>query len=287
MQSGTINFIKMHGLGNDFVIIDERHSPMQLVDPDQRARMVQALAARRTGIGCDQLAVLRPSGRADCYMQIYNNDGTESAACGNVTRCVGWLLMREKHSDAALIDTEAGLLETYLAGAEQVRVNMGIPRLDWNDIPLAHAEDTRTMPPKWEGLGAGVCVSMGNPHIVFFVDDAQNINLPVQGACIENDPLFPDRVNVSLAQITSSTSITLRVWERGAGETLACGTGACATHVAARLRGLVERNTTVCLPGGELRIEWAGTAENTTHPVWMSGAVATSFTGQLGAGQWW
>ncbi|MBY0355031.1 MAG: diaminopimelate epimerase [Rickettsiales bacterium] len=281
-----IPFHKMHGLGNDFVIIDERRMPMQIIEPEQRARMVRQLAERRVGIGCDQLIVMRPTKRADVYMQIYNADGSEVEACGNATRCVAWRMMREKHKDATLIETEAGILECYLVGKGQVRVNMGIPRLNWLQMPLSREADTLHLPLVAEGLSDGVAVNMGNPHAVFFVRDVGSIPLKRIGPELEHHGLFPERANINIAQIDSSHHITLRTWERGAGETLACGTGACATVVAARRRELSAPNVTVQLPGGELQIEWQGSEADASHPVWMTGPVAESFQGQLNDEQW-
>jgi diaminopimelate epimerase len=281
-----IHFEKMHGLGNDFVIIDERKFPMQLVEAEQRADAVRKVAARTTGVGCDQLLVLRYSPRADAYMQIYNADGSEVGACGNATRCVGWMMMREKHSDAALIDTEAGMLECRLAGKERVSVNMGAPRLNWNEIPLASDIPTLHIPIESEMLRDGVAVSMGNPHLVFFVPNVGEVPLKKLGSVLEHHQLFPQRVNVSVAHIDSPNHITLRVWERGCGETMACGTGACATVTAARRRGLVDENVTVLLAGGELDISWKGTESDPAHALWMTGDVAHSFSGTLKDDQW-
>lgn len=281
-----IAFHKMHGLGNDFVIIDERRMPLQIIEPEQREAAVRNLSGRRTGVGCDQLIVMRPTKRADAYMQIYNADGGEVAACGNATRCVAWMLMREKHKDAVLIETEAGLLECYLAGKGQVRVNMGIPRLNWLEMPLSREADTLHLPLVSEGLADGVAVNMGNPHAVFFVKDVGAVPLKRLGPPLEHHGLFPERANINVAQIDTPSHITLRTWERGAGETLACGTGACATVVAARRRGLCESDVIVQLPGGELQIEWLGNEENPHHPVWMTGPVAESFRGELNDEQW-
>jgi diaminopimelate epimerase len=281
-----IHFEKMHGLGNDFVIIDERKFPMQLVEAQQREEAVRRIAARTTGVGCDQLLVLRYSPRADAYMQIYNADGSEVGACGNATRCVGWMMMREKHADAALIDTEAGMLECRLAGKERVSVNMSAPRLSWQEIPLATATDTLHIPIESEMLRDGVAVSMGNPHLVFFVDDVAAIPLQRLGSALEHHPLFPQRVNVSVAHVISPNHIQLRVWERGCGETMACGTGACATFTAARRRGLVHESATVSLQGGDLEIHWKGTESDPAHPLWMTGAIAHSFSGTLNDSQW-
>lgn len=281
-----IPFLKMHGLGNDFVIIDERKMPMQIIEPQQREAAVRILAERRTGIGCDQLIVMRPTKRADVYMQIYNADGSEVAACGNATRCVAWLIMREKHKDAALIETEIGLLECYLAGKGQVRVNMGIPRLNWLDMPLSREADTLHLPLVAEGVANGVAVNMGNPHAVFFVQDVGAVPLKRIGPELEHHGLFPERANINIARIDGPDHITLRTWERGAGETLACGTGACATVVAARRRDLSAAHVTVQLPGGELQIEWQGREADPHHPVWMTGPATEAFRGEIGDGQW-
>ena len=282
----TIPFEKMHGLGNDFVIIDERGAPMQLVEAEQRQAMVERIASRKTGVGCDQLIVMRHSGHADCFMQIYNADGSEVEACGNATRCVGWLMMREHRVDHALIDSEAGLLECRLEESGMVRVNMGPPLLDWESIPLAREEDTFSLSLAMEMLKEPVAVNMGNPHLVFLVENAGAIPLKSLGPELEHDPLFPQRINVNIAQIDGPDHITLRTWERGVGETLACGTGACATVVAARRRGLVESGVTIQLPGGELFIRWDGTEKDTSHDVWMTGPATHSFTGALSEG-WW
>lgn len=283
----TIHFDKMHGLGNDFVIIDERRVPMQIIEEDQRTHEVRAIADRKRGVGCDQLIVLRPSVRADAYMQIYNADGGEVAACGNATRCVGWLMMREGRKDSALVETEAGLLECKLEPTGQVRVNMGPPLLSWQEIPLAEEQDTYCLETAFEEtLIQPVAVSMGNPHIVFFVENVGKIPLKTAGPALEHDRMFPERVNVNIAQVDDAHHITMRTWERGAGETLACGTGACATVVAARRRGMVEPEVKVQLPGGELIIRWAGTEEDPAHDVWMTGPVAHAFSGELPGKAW-
>ena len=219
-------------------------------------------------------------------MQIYNADGSEVGACGNATRCVAWSLMKEKRADAALIDTEAGLLEAQLAGKGLVKVNMGLPRLNWDEIPLAEREDTLHVALEAGVLHDPVCVSMGNPHAVFFVDEVGAVPLKKLGPVLEEHDIFPERANIGVAQIDADDHITLRVWERGVGETQACGTGACAAMVAARRRGEVDTTVTVQLLGGELTIEWKGTEADPEHPVWMTGPVAHSFSGTLGEDQW-
>ncbi len=242
-----VPFIKMHGLGNDFVVLDAREQALPALD----ASIVRGLADRFTGIGCDQLVLLEPSDTADFRMRIFNHDGGEVGACGNATRAVALL-----HGAEARIETGGGLL---LASPSQggASVDMGAPRFDWDAIPLAYPMDTLTMPVGWEMLDKPGAVSVGNPHAIFFVDDTDAIPLDRLGPKIEADPLFPERVNVNVATVESPARIRLRVWERGAGLTRACGTGACATAVLAMRRRLVEPEVTVALPGGELQIAWA------------------------------
>ncbi len=282
----TLPFEKMHGLGNDFVIIDQRHAPMQLQDAAERCNAVRQIADRRTGIGCDQLVVLRPSSRADTYMQIYNADGGEVAACGNATRCVAWLLMREARKDAALIETEADMLECRLAGRELVSVNMGIPRTGWRDIPLACEADTLALPLERNGLGRPVGVNVGNPHAIYFVADTDAIPLAELGPALEHDPLFPGRANISVAMVEHRARIRLRTWERGVGETPACGTAGCAAAVAARRLGLCDSHMEIVFPGGLLEIVWEGGEGDFLHDVWMTGPVAHIFSGELKTGLW-
>ncbi|MGE5722398.1 MAG: diaminopimelate epimerase, partial [Sphingomonadales bacterium] len=219
-------FHKMHGLGNDFVIFDARKAPIEM--DGARAR---AIADRKTGIGCDQLILLEPSQRADVKMRIFNADGSEVGACGNVTRCVALLLGGD-----TLIETEGGMLNGS-AREGAATVDMGVPRFDWDQIPLAYAMDTSAMPVSWGSLENPAAVNVGNPHVIFFVEDADDIDLALFGPQIERDPLFPERVNVNVASVEGG-AIKLRVWERGAGLTRACGTGACATAVAAIRRKL-------------------------------------------------
>ncbi|WP_199553572.1 diaminopimelate epimerase [Sandaracinobacteroides hominis] len=257
-------FRKMHGLGNDFAIFDARE--IAIVMPGERVRR---LADRRRGIGCDQLILLEPSSRADVFMRIFNPDGSEAEGCGNATRCVAHLLGGE-----ATIETRGGLLTAVPAG-DGVTIDMGAPRFGWNDIPLAYAMDTGDMPVGWGELERPVGVSMGNPHAVFFVSDMGAVPLAVLGPEIETDPLFPERVNVNVATIAARDHIALRVWERGAGLTLACGTGACATFAAARKRGLIDARARLSLPGGDMII-----AETPTGSIAMTGPVATSFLGE-------
>jgi diaminopimelate epimerase len=270
-----IPFRKMHGLGNDFVVIDGRAQALALDD-----RLARTIADRRTGVGCDQLIVIEPprSGLADAFMRIRNADGGEVEACGNATRCVASLLMDEKRRSHVVIETVAGLLDAESRAGGRVAVDMGPARLDWRDIPLAEPKDTLHLGIALGQLADPVGVSMGNPHAVFFVADAEAVDLAALGPPLEHHKLFPQRANIEVAQVLDRRRIRLRVWERGAGITLACGTGACATLVAAARRGLSERRATIVLDGGELEIEWL----KADH-VLMTGPVATAFTGTLEA----
>jgi diaminopimelate epimerase len=240
------HFSKMHGLGNDFVVIDARATPVTM-----SASRAHAIADRHAGIGCDQLILIEPSAIADVRMRIFNADGSEVGACGNATRCIPLFLGRD-----ALIETRAGLLDARLTDGGAI-VDMGKPRFAWDAIPLAYAMDTLSMPVGWEHLDAPSAVNVGNPHVVFFdaaVLEEEAVRL---GALIETDPLFPERVNVNFATLLSRRHIRLVVWERGAGLTKACGTGACATAVIAIRSGLADGPVTVSLPGGDLVIDWA------------------------------
>jgi diaminopimelate epimerase len=257
-------FLKMHGLGNDFVIFDAREAPVEMTET-----RVRALADRRTGIGCDQLILLERSEIADVRMRIWNSDGGEVESCGNATRCVARLL-----GGPAWIETAGGLLAASAKG-ESATVDMGEPRFGWDEIPLAYAMDTSELPVGWEDLGEPFAVNVGNPHIVFFVEDPAAVELERLGPLIENDPLFPERINVNVAAIEAG-SIRLRVWERGAGLTQACGTGACATAVAAVSRDLVSSPVQVRLPGGTLSVAWAP-----GNTIAMSGPATHVFEGEV------
>jgi diaminopimelate epimerase len=241
-----VPFVKMHGLGNDFVVLDGRAQALPAVD----GALAAALADRHTGIGCDQVILLDPSGSADFRMRIFNADGSEVEACGNASRAVAVL-----HGTAASVETLGGTI-VVRPDDTGAAVEMGVPRFGWEEIPLGYAMDTLTMPLAWDELASPVAVNVGNPHVVFFVPDCDSVDLARLGPQIENDPLFPERINVNVATVTSPHTIRLRVWERGAGLTLACGTGACATAVAAIRRGLTGRKVEVTLPGGLLKIEW-------------------------------
>ena len=270
-------FLKMNGLGNDFVVVEARSAPFAPGPEEARA-----IADRTAGIGCDQIIAIEPSGRADAFMRIWNADGGEVGACGNAARCVGWLLMQASGRDAASIETVAGLLRAERDARGQITVDMGPPGLDWTDIPLAEAMDTRGIELQVGPIDAPIlhtpgCVSMGNPHVVFFVPDAETAPVREVGPMIEHHLLFPERVNVGFAQIKARDRIRLRVWERGAGETLACGTGACAALVAASRRRLTDRRAVLEMNGGELQIEWR---ESDDH-VLMTGPATLEFTGEL------
>jgi diaminopimelate epimerase len=267
-------FEKMHGLGNDFVVFDAREAPLEM-----DAGRARALADRRTGIGCDQLILLEPSDAADVRMRIWNCDGGEVEACGNASRCVA-LLLGGEHS----IETKGGILRG-IADGTSATVDMGEPRFGWDEIPLAYPMDTADMPVGWEGLQRPHAVNVGNPHLVFFVEDRSEIDLERLGPVIENDPLFPERINVNVAEGriggmnvdgVRRGGIDLWTWERGVGLTRACGTGACAAAVAA----IKYRNMTspvgVHLPGGTLKIEW-----QPGGAIRMTGSAAHVFTGEV------
>lgn len=257
-------FIKMHGLGNDFVVLDARIGGV----PVMTNALARALADRQTGIGCDQLILLEPSDAADLRMRIFNHDGGEVEACGNASRAVGLLL-----GESARIETLGGMLLVVPADGG-VAVDMGEPRFEWDQIPLAYPMDTHHMPVAWDVLDGPTAVNVGNPHVIFFTEDTGAIELDRLGPEIEHDPLFPERINVNVATIESRQRIRLRVWERGVGETRACGTGACASAIGAMRRGLVDRAVTVALPGGELLIEWTDEGR-----IRMTGPATESFRG--------
>jgi len=260
------HFDKMHGLGNDFVIIDARSEPIKI-----DGAWVRAVADRRTGVGCDQLILLERSDRADLRMRIWNQDGGEVESCGNATRCIFAL------TGVNSVETGGGILHGSSGGTE-VEVDMGRPRFGWEDVPLAYPMDTRSLPLAWDGLECPVALNVGNPHLVFFVDDPAAVALEDLGPRIEADPAFPERINVNVARVTDA-GIELRTWERGAGLTLACGTGACATAVAAILSNRTQSPVRVSMPGGSLTIDW-----QSDGPVLMRGGATHVFSGQLDLG---
>ncbi len=268
----SIDFIKMHGLGNDFVVIDGRSRPVAL--SDARAR---AIADRRTGVGCDQLIILEPATDtgAALFMRIHNADGGEVDACGNATRCIGDMVLTETGQDRAQIQTGAGLLAVWRSDGG-ISVDMGEAKDRWMDIPLAEEADTLHLEIGEGPLQNPVAVSVGNPHAVFFVEDAEEIDLAAVGPVLEHHPLYPERANVEAVSVLSRSHLRVRVWERGVGITRACGTGACAAAVAAVRRDLADRELTISLDGGDLTTSWL---EN-GHII-MTGAVAESFRGTL------
>jgi diaminopimelate epimerase len=261
MRAMTIPFVKMHGCGNDFVILDGRAKSLGMTPA-----WAAALADRHTGIGCDQLIVIEP----DAFMRIYNPDGSEAGACGNATRCVAEILMRESGQDEVIIRTISGDLPSFRRPDGLIQVDMGSPRTDWAEIPLSREMDTLRL----DCPGDPAAVSMGNPHATFFVPDLDAAAVTDLGSKFENDPLFPHRANIGFAQVVDPGTIRLKVWERGAGLTLACGSGACATLVNAVRRGLSNRRARVIVDGGELDIEWRDDGH-----VLMTGPVATAFSG--------
>jgi len=271
-------FVKMHGCGNDFVVFDERAQPLGFT----QARAA-ALADRRTGIGCDQFITIErpppggPQGStAAAFMRIRNPDGAEAGACGNATRCVAALLAAESGNAAQVIRTEAGDLPATVLAADRVTVDMGPPRLDWRDIPLARPADTLHLDLSAGPLHDPAAVSMGNPHATFFVPDVDALPVTALGTVLEHDPLFPERANIGFAQVLAPDRIRLRVWERTAGLTLACGSGACAALVNAHRRGLTGRRATLVLDGGELEIAWRDDGH-----VLMTGPVVTAYAGTI------
>jgi diaminopimelate epimerase len=272
---GKVPFFKMHGLGNDFVVLDVRRGAISL-----GAGAARSLADRRTGIGCDQVILLEPPRHpaAQVLMRIRNADGSEAEACGNATRCVADLLYRETREPRVLIETVAGLLEAQAQADRSIAVDMGPARTGWHEIPLARAMDTDRVDLTLGPLTQAVCTNIGNPHATFFVDDVDSVDLAALGPTLEHHPLFPERANVGIAEIGGRHSIRLRVWERGAGITRACGTGACAALVAAHRRGLTERRADVELDGGTLDIAW----REDGHVI-MTGPATLSFEGSFDA----
>jgi diaminopimelate epimerase len=277
-EAATIHFRKMNGLGNDFVVLDARSGPLPV---DQRS--ARAIADRKSGIGCDQLIVLEPSSSADVRMRIWNNSGDEVESCGNASRCVADLLFRETGRTSVTIDTDGGLLRCTRAGDGLVTVDMGAPRFGWKDIPLSEEfRDTRRIelqvgPIDDPVLHSPSVVNVGNPHCIFWVRDVSAHDLARFGPMLEHHPLFPEGANISLAQVLSEDHLLLRVWERGAGLTRACGTAACAAAVAGVRLRLLARKVKVTLPGGDLWIEWR---EPDGH-IFLTGPFAYEFEGSL------
>ena len=273
----TRPFVRMNGAGNDFIVVNALETPFA-----PTAEQVRALAAREPGPGCDQLIAIEPSDRADAFMRVWNADGGQVETCGNALRCVGWLLMESTGKDSVVIDTLGGSTTASRAGGRRVRVDMGAPGLDWTQVPLAEEMDTRGVELQVGPIDAPLlhtpgAVSMGNPHVVFFTDRQDDAFVRGSGSLVEHHPLFPEGVNVGFANVLAPDRIRLRVWERGAGLTKACGTGACAALVAAARRGLTGRRAVIQADGGELEIDWD---EENGH-VFMTGPVEIEGTGTL------
>ena len=265
INTNNLPFIKMHGLGNDFVVIDARERDIQLPQ-----RVISGIADRHFGVGFDQLAVIS-KGEFDAHLTFYNADGSESLACGNATRCIARYLMNETTKESLLLTTVHGQIPAVDLGNGITSVNMGQPGLEWNQVPLSENITTLELPIE----GSPTATGMGNPHCTFFVEDAAKINLDEMGPKFENHPLFPERTNVQFASISAPDKIKMRVWERGVGVTLASGSSSCATAVAANRRGLTEKKVQIELDGGILNINWR------EDGVWMTGPTMNVFTGSI------
>ncbi len=266
MSHTGLPFMKMHGLGNDFVVIDARETAAEITAP-----LARALADRHMGVGFDQLALIEAGTDSDLRLVFYNADGTFSAACGNATRCIARYEMDRTGKTALSLRTERGLLLAEDKGNSLTSVNMGQPQLDWDEVPLSEAMDTLKLPID----GAPTATGMGNPHCTFFVEDADAVDLASRGAEMEHHPLYPERTNVQFAHVIGKDHLRMRVWERGTGITLASGSSSCATAVAAARRGLTGRRVTIDLDGGRIFIDWRDDG------VWMTGPTAHVFSGHL------
>ena len=264
-QTG-LPFMKMHGLGNDFVVIDARETGAEVSAP-----LARALADRHRGVGFDQLAVIHDDAGADLRLVFFNADGSLSAACGNATRCIARWEMDRRGLNALTLRTERGLLQAVDAGGGLTSVNMGLPVLEWRGVPLAEDVDLDRLPIE----GAPVATGMGNPHCTFFVADAEAVDLAAEGPRFEHHPLFPQRTNVQFAHVIGPDHLRMRVWERGTGITLASGSSSCAVAVAAARRGLTGRRVRITLDGGDIVVDWR------EDGVWMTGPTAHVFSGVL------
>lgn len=260
----------MHGLGNDFVVVDGRKNDFQ-----PKPESIRHLADRRLGVGCDQFILILPprSSQTAAFMRIFNPDGSEAGACGNATRCVADLLMQENGQNSCVIETMAGHLTCKRAGVNRICVDMGRPRFEWNEIPLSRPCDTLRLPLEFDSAA----VSMGNPHCVVFVDNLEDISVDKSGKQIENDSLFPEKTNVEFIGILARNRVRMRVWERGAGITPACGSGACAALVAAVRRGRIDRRAEMILDGGSLTLEW----DQESDHILMDGPTSYVFDGEM------
>lgn len=269
-----LSFQKMHGAGNDFIVVDARSTALTLT-PAQAT----FLCDRHLGIGCDTLVILEKSMDADVAVRFINGDGSISATCGNATRCVADVLMRETGKDSARIATGVGVLTASRNAAGLITVNMGTPKFGWAEIPLAESRNTMHLGLEMGLLADPVAVNMGNPHAIFFVRDLAHIKMGEWGAHLEHHPLFPERANISAVQVLGDNHIKMAVWERGAGLTLACGSAACAAVAAGVRRGVIHPECTVDLPGGTLEIRWQKNSDASGGDIFMSGPVAYVFEG--------
>ena len=265
INSNNLPFMKMHGLGNDFVVIDAREGEVAL-----SKKIISGIADRHFGVGFDQLAVIS-KGEFDAHLRFYNADGSESLACGNATRCIARYLMDETSKENLILTTMHGKIPAVDLGNGVTSINMGKPGLEWNKVPLSENIPTLELPIE----GSPTATGMGNPHCTFFVEDAEKINLEEMGPKFENHPLFPERTNVQFASIIARDQIRMRVWERGAGVTLASGSSSCATAVAANRKGLTEKKVQIELDGGILSVDWR------QDGVWMTGPTMQVFTGSF------
>lgn len=277
-EASALHFRKMNGLGNDFVVFDARTAPIAMDEAKARA-----IADRATGIGCDQLIVLEPSTRADLTMRIWNNEGAEVESCGNATRCIADILFKEKNATRATIDTKGGFLVAEKGGELLVTVDMGAPRFGWQDIPLSEKfADTRYIelsvgPLEKPLIHSPAVVNVGNPHCIFWVNDLDVVDLSKVGPMLEHHPLFPKRANITLARVDAKDHAVIRVWERGAGLSKACGTAACAVMAAGYRLKKFNNKATITLPGGDLFME---IRESDGHVI-MTGPVTYEFEGDL------
>ncbi|MBE9636664.1 diaminopimelate epimerase [Salipiger mangrovisoli] len=264
-RTNSLPFMKMHGLGNDFVVLDARARSIAMTPA-----LAMAIADRHRGVGFDQLAIIEP-GSGDAHLTFYNADGSTAGACGNATRCIARFLMDETGKPALTLTTERGTLFARDAGDGRTSVNMGQPQLRWDEIPLAHEMDTLELPIEGKPTATG----MGNPHCTFFVEDAEAVDIMTFGSAHEHHPLYPQRTNVQVASLIGPDHLRMRVWERGAGLTLASGSSSCATAIAAARRGLTGRKVTIELDGGTLQVDWR------EDGVWMTGPTAHVFDGHF------
>jgi diaminopimelate epimerase len=270
----NFSFIKAQALGNDFVILDQRQHPMML-----STSQVKMVADRRLGIGCDQVIVIEEprSPKTAAFIRFFNVDGSEAGACGNGTRCAALFLMQDEEQ-SLMVETISGLLLVHRTSHDMIKVNMGQPNFDWQSIPLDKPRNTLNLPLRYKGLSKATALSMGNPHLVFFVDDVETVPILKIGPKFELHPWFPKKTNVGFVQVLSPQMIRLKVWERGAGLTPACGSGACGAVAAAHQQSLTGRQVTVVCDGGEIEIDWQADA------LWMTGPAILTYAGKINLG---